>query len=75
MAMKILTGPHMTATERRGIKAMIDQNFTQGTIGRTRYTVSHNGAGHYVASATKAERGIGYGSPLRNTTSTWTCTL
>lgn len=53
--MKILEGYHLTATERRAIRAIQAQGLSEGRVGRTDYRLSTNPDGSTTARITKAE--------------------
>jgi hypothetical protein len=72
--MKVLSG-HLTATEKKHIKAILDQNLMTGKIGRKSYWLSLN-EGLYTVKVMQNDRGLGWiGSELRQSVYTHQFTL
>ena len=70
MTVKNLGTNHITATEIRHIKALIESGHTQAKINRAHWVViSGNGEGEYELRKTVNDRGWGWiGSELRQST-------
>jgi hypothetical protein len=72
--MKVLSG-HLTATEKKHIKAILDQKLMTGKIGRKSYWLSLN-EGLYTVKVIQNDRGWGWiGAELRQSVYTHTFTL
>ena len=73
--MKVLTG-HLTATEKRHIKALFEANLMAGKINRKMYFITEN-AGVYTVKVSQRDRGMMPvpGSPLRISVNTSTFIL
>jgi hypothetical protein len=71
--MKVLSG-HLTATEKKHIKAILDQKLTAGKIGRKTYHLFNND-GLYTVKVIQNDRGLGWiGAELRQSVYTHTFT-
>lgn len=75
--MKVLTG-HLTATDKRNIKLMLDSKSSSASINGITYSITKNWKEDtYTVKRTKKDRGMipVPGSPLRFTTDTSTFKL
>jgi len=68
--MTTITG-HLTQTDKKAIRSILDGGFTEGKVGRKSYYLSQSLNGEYVVLIKQVDRGCGFfGSPLRVSTYT-----
>ena len=70
MKMKVLTG-HLTRTEKKSIKTILEANLMSGRVGRKDYILSKEG-GIYTVKTYEVDRSIVIGTQIAEHKSTFT---